>query len=95
MRCLRCGSCCVRPTVLIVDDPALGVSGSNLTVSHANERCKHLRGGKAPYTCAIHDEPWYPETPCASHGQIECGNTYCRAGNYFLNGAVRPEAVRE
>lgn len=87
MICLRCGYCCHNYVVVIVDNPELGIQESNLTTQGmVRKPCKHLRGDKpGEYSCAIHDYPWYPETPCFDFGQIEVGNTECRIGQYMLN----------
>ena len=85
MICLRCGHCCKSYVVGIVDDPEKGPVEGNI-IAHAGEGpCKHLRGDKpGSYSCALHDYPWYPETPCYAHGQIEGRNTPCRLGRYLL-----------
>lgn len=87
MICLRCGHCCFQYAVVIVDDPAKGIVDTNLrTKSEPGERCPHIRGDKpGEYSCAIHDKPWYCDTPCASHGQIERSpDTPCRLGEFLL-----------
>lgn len=85
MICLRCGHCCKRYAVIIVDDPEKGIQEDNLILHAGVGACKHLMGDKpGDYSCAIHDKSWYPETPCFSHGQIEQGNTNCRMGEYIL-----------
>lgn len=84
MKCLRCGYCCLNSFVVVVKDPKLGIVDNNFIVL-SNERCPHLRGDKpGQYSCDIHDEPWYPETPCASHTQIEREDTNCRLGEHLL-----------
>ena len=77
--------------VIIVDDPELGpVEGNlrplNFKPFEEKERCPHLRGDKpGEYSCAVHDKPWYPETPCFSHGQIEQSpDDPCRMGEHIL-----------
>lgn len=86
MKCLRCGYCCLRCCVVIVDDPDEGPVRSNLKWRDGKERCQHLRGDKAgEYSCAIHDKPWYKETPCFAHGQIEQSpDDECRMGAYLM-----------
>lgn len=86
MVCLRCGYCCINYDVIIVDDPAKGPAEGNLKHKPSRQRCQHLLGdGLGNYSCAIHDEPWYPETPCFRHGQIEkSADTPCRMGAYLL-----------
>jgi len=85
MKCLQCGYCCYRSWVVIVDDPKKGVVESNL-IEHKGDGtpCKHLIGNKENgFECAIHNEPWYKQTPCYSHGQIEQDvNDVCRMGEY-------------
>jgi len=87
MNCLRCGYCCQAYAVVIVLDPSKGIQNDNLkAINLLKEPCPHLQGDTpGEYSCAIHNEKWYPETPCANHGQIERGNTDCRMGTYRLN----------
>lgn len=85
MICLRCGYCCKSHMVVIVDDLDLGISEDNMIARMGDEPCQHLVGDKpGEYSCASHDYPWYKETPCFSHGQIEQGNTNCRLGEWIL-----------
>jgi len=72
---------------MIVDNPELGITESNI-ISHPGDGtpCKHLLGDKmGDYSCVLHDLPWYEETPCFSHTQIERGNTECRIGKFLLS----------
>jgi len=86
MICVRCGYCCIKSMVVIVVDPSKGIREDNLRPKKTDERCPHLRGeNSGDYFCAIHDEEWYEDTPCFTHGQIERGNTTCRMGEYLLN----------
>lgn len=85
MICLRCGYCCNKYDVIIVDDPDKGPVEGNLKEKPSGQRCQHLRGDKpGEYSCAIHDRPWYKDTPCFAFTQIERGNTPCRMGEYLL-----------
>jgi len=86
MICTRCGYCCKSLLVVIVDDPALGpVEGNLIARNGQGSPCKYLRGDEpGEYSCAVHHYPWYPETPCFAHTQIEQGNTVCRMGKYIL-----------
>lgn len=87
MRCLRCGYCCRNHAVIIVDGPEKGIQEDNLVFQPGNGvTCKHLRGDKpGEYACAVHNEPWYKETPCFSHGQIERSkDDPCRMGEFVL-----------
>ncbi len=79
MNCLRCGYCCHRLSVIIVSDPELGVVESNYKVHNGDGPCKHLSGDKpGGYSCSVHDEGWYPRTPCARYNQGGEGD--CRMG---------------
>jgi len=74
--------------VVIVDDPAKGIVDGNLIVHEGNGTpCKHLRGDKpGEYSCSVHDEPWFKDTPCHDFAQIEeSPDRPCRVGNYLLN----------
>jgi len=56
MICLRCGYCCKKLFVVIIDDPEKGIIEGNLIANIGDGPCKHLVGD-APgnYSCAIHD----------------------------------------
>lgn len=85
MKCLHCGHCCIYPMVVIIDDPRIGYQEGNFIVKEGGVPCKYLVGDKpGGYSCAVHDELWYPRTPCFSHTQIERGNEPCRLGEYIL-----------
>jgi len=93
MLCLRCGYCCKHYMVVIIDDPEKGIVEGNFVVNEGNGvPCKHLRGDKpGEYSCAIHDYPWYEDTPCFSHGQIESSpDNECRLGAYLLKKGETP-----
>lgn len=89
MICLRCGYCCISYDVIIVDDPKKGIIEDNLKHKPTGEKCQHLIGEKpGEYSCAIHNESWYEETPCYRHTQIEPENKPCRMGEHLLNKAI-------
>jgi len=70
---------------VIVVDPELGPIEGNLLGLDGSERCPHLRGDAPPFSCAIHDYEWFPDTPCGRHGQIEKSpDDPCRMGDYQL-----------
>jgi hypothetical protein len=94
MICLRCGHCCVAYMVVVVDDPENGPVPGNVVGHEGNCRCKHLVGDEpGQLSCAVHGRPWYAETPCASHGQIEQSpEDPCRMGEYVL---AHPDLVRD
>lgn len=87
MRCLRCGYCCTTLLAVIVVDPDKGIRESNLRgINMLEERCPHLKGDKpGEYSCAIHDRPWYSETPCAQY-QSHWPDQVCKMGDYLVNG---------
>ena len=86
MICLRCGHCCTKYIVIIVDDPKKGLKENNLIEHWGNGPCKHLLGDTpGEYSCAIHNYKWYKKTPCHSHGQIEQSpDCNCRLGEFIL-----------
>ena len=89
MKCLRCGYCCTHYNVVIVDNPEKGLTQDNLILHSGNGPCKHLTGkGPGKYNCALHDYPWYKETPCADYTQIEHDSgEECRTGRYVLDNS--------
>jgi hypothetical protein len=94
MHCLRCGYCCQGLAVIVVDDPTKGiVSGNLLAVGCGQdgvEVCPHLRGDEVgEYSCAVHDEPWYQETPCAQY-QSHWPERDCTMGKYMTGKAASP-----
>ena len=96
MKCLRCGHCCTTTLVTIVVDPDIGPADGNLrSISGYEERCPHLFGDEVgKYSCAVHDRPWYHETPCFSHGQVESSkDEACRMGAYQMK--LKREACHE
>ncbi len=69
MVCVKCGYCCHKYAVVIIDDPEKGLVEENLIIHKGDGPCKHLRGDKpGEYSCAVHDYPWYNRTPCFSYG---------------------------
>lgn len=88
MKCLRCGYCCKNYFVPIVDNPTLGIMQNNLIMHEGDGTpCKHLKGDKpGEYECLIHSYPWYDQTPCYSHGQVENReDSECRVGRYMID----------
>jgi hypothetical protein len=87
MKCLRCGYCCKNLCVVIVNDPEKGLVENNFIFHEGGGvACKHLIGeGQGNYSCAIHDKPWYKDTPCFSHTQFETSDVPCRIGDELIN----------
>jgi len=87
MICLRCGYCCHRLFTIIVDDPSKGIVKGNLVTQYGTGTpCKHLEGERpGEYSCKIHNESWYPETPCFAHQQVESEeDSPCRMGKFIM-----------
>ena len=88
MKCLRCGYCCKNLFVVVVDDPKKGLTKNNFIcyIGDGNNKCKHLKGNKpGEYSCAIHNELWYKNTPCFDYTQIENSeNDDCRIGKHIM-----------
>lgn len=90
MKCLRCGYCCKYFCVVIVNDPQNGIRKDNLIFHDGDGTpCKHLIGDRpGNYSCAIHNYPWYKDTPCFQHGQMEVNEfDKCRMGEYVLKNS--------
>ena len=95
MLCLRCGYCCVKYDVIIVDpkyiDDDLDFDNESIQekLMHKtyNKWCPHLiEKNKSIFSCKIHNKPWYDLTPCFEFGQIESSSdTKCRMGDYILH----------
>lgn len=86
MKCLRCGYCCCHYLVVILIDPDKGLVEENTAIRGADspERCPHLQGDKpGAFSCALHDHPIYPQTPCAQHNADD-SDAPCRLGKYVL-----------
>lgn len=49
--------------------------------------CKHLMGDEpGKYSCAVHNEPWYNQTPCFAYNQVErTHKSVCRMGEYVMS----------
>lgn len=88
MECHRCGYCCIAMAVVILRDPDGPISEENAEVHEGKGPCKYLRGN-APgeFSCAVHDKPWYQQSPCYSH------NTdvpKCMIGECIMSGKADP-----
>lgn len=84
--------------VVIVNDPDLGIREDNLEFHEGQGTpCKHLTGpGPGEYSCAVHDRPWYEETPCFRHVQHEASlDTPCRLGEFTLKETTQTEKEKE
>lgn len=85
MICLRCGQCCIDYGAVVMKDPALGIVKGNAVFKPAGEKCFHLKGKtRGEYSCAIHGEDFYRQTPCFNFGQTEPEDTTCRMGKRIM-----------
>ena len=91
MICLRCGYCCHKFMVMIVDDPSKGIAHENIICHEGNGPCKHLEGNSpGNYSCKIHSKRWYKKTPCYTHGQIESSPlSECRMGRFIIDKHIK------
>lgn len=100
MICLHCGYCCFMYDVVIISND-LGTrksitDESNYEIKSCNQRCKHLKGNSpGNFTCAMHDKPWYKNTPCFRHGQYEQRNSKCRLGEFILSDKENQQWFKE
>jgi hypothetical protein len=90
MICVRCGYCCTSLLAVIVVDPELGIREDNLRgINMLEERCPHLCGDEpGGYSCAIHDRPWFKDTPCAEY-QSHWPDQTCRLGAYLIENKAK------
>lgn len=98
MKCLRCGYCCLHYIVAIIVDPGLGpVKGNVRGINCAKEYCPHLCTGEpGKFRCAVHDEPWFPDSPCGEFGQVENSpDTLCRMGAFIMSDPKNMELMRD
>ena len=96
MICLRCGQCCKTYMVVIVDDPEKGLVEDNLVGYKGDSRCQHLQGDEpGGHSCAVHDYPWYKETPCFQHDQIGQPGAECRLGRFLLDNPTLEDFNRK
>ena len=86
MKYLHCGHCCISYEVIIIDNPDLPLSESNILAKAGGVRCKHLLGdASGRYKCGVHNHPDYEQTPCYDFGQVEeSGTDDCRVGNFIM-----------
>ena len=95
MICLKCGYCCVKYGVVIINPKYINEEldfedpdfEKKLQFKESDKWCPHLiEKSKFIYSCKIHKKPWYKNTPCFNHTQIESSDiSKCRMGNY-VNG---------
>ena len=96
MKCLRCGYCCKKLFVVVIDDPDIGFSDSDNYATFGlsgdgSDPCKHLRGDSSGnYSCSVHDREWYPETPCAQY-QSHWPERVCRMGEMLVKNENKKE----
>lgn len=84
MKCLRCGYCCIFPSVAIIDDD----NPAGASCKESGVRCKHLSFDGDEASCAIHNEPRYIGTPCFEHDQVGAPDAPCRIGQGVGDGIV-------
>ena len=86
MICLRCGQCCVEYGAVVMVDPSLGIVKGNAIFKPAGEKCLHLKGKvKGEYSCALHEEGFYKQTPCYYFGQTEPADAVCKMGERVMS----------
>ena len=84
--CKRSGYCCYAYDVIIaIEEPDLQLG---LYHKPSNCVCPHLGFDSArDAVCAVHDKPWYPQTPCHSFNNPDIDpdafqKAGCRVGPY-------------
>ena len=93
MICVHCGLCCYDYPVGIIkkEFKDLDIKSTDqfpeeaFDVKPGNTPCEHLYWENHESRCAIHDKPWYQETPCFAFGQIEeSPDCICRIGEWIM-----------
>lgn len=64
MICQRCGLCCTFMVPIRI--------GDNVVLKPDGVYCPHLSFDGTLAQCAVHGEPWYPDTPCNVYGNPDC-----------------------
>jgi len=94
MKCLRCGYCCIQLMVTIVKPEFIDedLDFDNLSVidkvimKESGKWCPYLELNGEEYSCKVHNKPWYKDTPCFAHTQIENSiDDECRMGAGVTN----------
>ena len=94
MLCLRCGQCCIRLDIFIVNPSSVLADGSidpgdkeAMIFKPAGQRCPHLAYDAAHEgdyaVCTIHQLPCYRETPCERFEQVGPEDAVCIMSGYF------------
>ena len=104
MKCLRCGYCCIKYDVIIIDPKYINTElnfedisiQEKLMIKKSNTWCPHLEeNNKHTFNCKVHNKPWYNMTPCFEFGQIEQSKLdKCRTGNYVSKNEKFKEHLR-
>lgn len=85
--CKRCGYCCTFLAVVIVNDATKPPVEDNVEIHNGDGKnlpCKYLEGHKpGEYSCAVHDQPWYEDSPCYQHNSM---SKACFIGTHIMNG---------
>jgi len=103
MICVHCGYCCIKLCVVTINKEYAtetfklkNLSEENTLVSMSDEACPHVTLDNGKFLCGVHDMPWYKDTPCASHGQIEeSPSSICRMGEYIQKNKNMQDNLRE
>ena len=102
MNCLRCGYCCIKLSVVIVDpkyvDDDLDFNDESmmkkLICKDSDRWCPYLEFNGKEYSCKIHDKEWYKLTPCYAHDQVEQTEGDCRIGKHILTDEIMKDHLK-
>jgi hypothetical protein len=90
MICQRCGFCCHRLDVMIINPRSIGPDGT-IDLQDRNSMIRKPMGEKCPHlaylgdlaVCTIHDLPCYRGTPCDRFDQLGPEDCVCTISGYF------------
>lgn len=95
MICQRSGWCCIGLEVVIIMKDEEGNYG--YYAKRTGIRCPHLRFEGETASCAVHDEPWYKNTPCYAYQNSELDPDYfgkddkpCKMGPHMKQHSSLP-----
>lgn len=93
MICVNCGLCCYDYPVGIIKKEFINFNVKTtsdfpeeaIDIKLGNTPCPHIFWKDHKSQCAVHDKPWYKQTPCFDFGQIEeSPDCVCRIGEWIM-----------
>ncbi|MFB3766018.1 MAG: hypothetical protein ACE14P_12335 [Methanotrichaceae archaeon] len=88
MKCIRCGRCCTKLDIYIVNPESIRSDGTmdpsyQMIFKPGGTRCPHLTYHGETAVCIIHHLLCYRGTPCDLFEQFGPEDSICIMGSYF------------